>query len=234
MPWPTTPDDLIAVQRHLAAQTPPLWHPSETPPRLGACFACFPKGFEGPGAPGDRAWAAAVVTDAGRVAAQAVIRGEAPAAYRPGFLALREGPLLEAAVHALAMLPDVLLVDGTGRDHPRRAGLAVHLGAMLDVPAIGVTDRPLVAEGAWPPDEGGASSPLRIGGELVGAWVRTRVGSRPLVVHAAWRIDTETAVQVVLAAITDARTPDPLRLARRAAREARARSAGTRYGQLTQ
>lgn len=219
--WPTTPEELVVVQRQLAAQTPPLWHPSGTP-RLGACFVCFPRGFEGPGAPGDRAWAAAVVTAAGRRVAEAVIEGEARAAYRPGFLALREGPLLEAAVRALAVVPEVLLVDATGKDHPRRAGLAVHLGARLDLPTIGVTDRPLIAAGVWPPDEPGASSPLRIGDEVVGAWVRTLKGSRPLVVHASWRTEPDTAVRVVLAAITDARTPDPLRLARRAARDARA------------
>lgn len=186
---------------------------------------CFPKGFEGPGAPGDRAWAAAVVMAAGRVTAQAVIAGEAAAAYRPGFLALREGPLLEAAVRALPVFPEVLLVDATGRDHPRGAGLALHLGARLGLPTIGVTDRPLVAEGAWPPDAPGATSPLRAGGRIVARWVRTVRRSRPLVVHAGWRTDPEVAVQVVLAVTKEARTPEPMRLARRAARDARAASA---------
>ncbi len=183
---------------------------------------CFPRGFEGPGAPGDRAWAAAVVMAGGRVTAQTVITGEAAAAYRSGFLALREGPPLEAAVRALTVFPEVLLVDATGKDHPRGAGLALHLGARLDLPTIGITDRPLVAEGAWPPDTLGATSPLRIKDRIVACWVRTAKGSRPLVVHAAWRTGLEVAVQVVLAVTAGTRTPEPMRLARRAARTARA------------
>jgi deoxyribonuclease V len=137
-------------------------------------------------------------------------------------LALREGPALEAAVRRLRQPPDVLLVDATGRDHPRRAGLALHLGVVLGVPSVGVTHRPLLAEGAWPDDDSAASAPLLLGDELVGHWVRTRPGTRPLAVHAAWRTDAETAVKVVLAALAGRRAPEPLRRARQAAREARA------------
>ncbi|HEY8236284.1 MAG TPA: endonuclease V, partial [Gaiellaceae bacterium] len=71
-------------------------------------------------------------------------------AYEPGLLALREGPVLETAVRALTARPDALLVDATGRDHPRRAGLALQLGAILDLPSVGVTHRPLLADGDWP------------------------------------------------------------------------------------
>jgi deoxyribonuclease V len=86
------------------------------------------------------------------------VEGEAGAPYEPGLLALRGGPLLEAAVRALKNLPDVLLIDGTGRDHPRRAGIALHLGAVLDLPTVGVTHRALLASGEWPPDESGVRS----------------------------------------------------------------------------
>ncbi len=153
-----------------------------------------------------------------------MIEGAAGAAYEAGLLALREGPLLEAAVRALADPPEVLLVNSTGRDHPRRAGLALHLGGVLDLPTVGLTHRTLLAVGEWPPDEGGASTPLLLEDELVGYWLRTKPETRPLAVHAAWRTDPETAVQVVLAATGRARTPEPLRLARQAARLARARS----------
>jgi deoxyribonuclease V len=151
-----------------------------------------------------------------------VITGSAVAAYEAGLLALREGPLLEAAVRALPQPPGVLLVDATGRDHPRRAGLALHLGAILDVPTVGVTHRTLLATGDWPADARGAASPLHLDGEVVGHWVRTRVGRRPLAVHAAWRTGPETAVEVVLTCTHDLRTPEPLRRARTAARVARA------------
>src|SRR5207245_9997179 len=151
-PWPQTPDELVEVQLRLAALTPPLWRPSGAC-RVGACFVCFPRGFEGPGAPGDRAWAAAIITAGPQVIAHAVSEGEAAASYRSGFLALREGPSLERAVRALPETPDVLLADATGRDHPRRAGLALHLGARLDGPSIGVKHGPVVACGIWPQDE---------------------------------------------------------------------------------
>jgi deoxyribonuclease V len=173
----------------------------------------------GPGRPDDRAWAAAAL--GGDVA---VVEGVAGGAYEAGLLALREGPLLELAVRRLSERPEVLLANATGRDHPRRAGLALHLGSILELPTIGVTHRALLAEGEWPRDERRAESPLLIDGELVGYWLRTKRGTRPLAVHAAWRTEPETAARVVLAAVRRARTPEPLRLARRAARAARART----------
>jgi len=119
-------------------------------------------------------------------------------------------------------------VDGTGRDHPRAAGLALHLGAVLGIPTVGVTHRPLLAAGAWPGDERGAAAPLLLDGALVGFWVRTRAGARPLAVHAAWGTSPELAVEVVLACSGRARTPEPLRAARAAARKARAAAIGSR------
>ena len=118
--------------------------------------------------------------------------------------------------------PEVLVVNATGRDHPRRAGLALHLGAVLGLPTVGVTTRPLVAQGARPPDARGATAPLLLDNEVVGRWVRTRAGARPVAVHAAWQTDAQDAVQVVLAATRRARTPAPLRRARTLARTRRA------------
>jgi deoxyribonuclease V len=137
-------------------------------------------------------------------------------------MALREGALLEGSVRALGSTPDLVLVNATGRDHPRRAGLALHLGAVLDLPTVGVTHRSLVAEGSLPVAARGATSPLAIDGDVVAMWLRTRVGVRPVVVHPAWRTDVETAVEVVRRSLQRARTPEPLRRARRLARLARA------------
>jgi deoxyribonuclease V len=155
----------------------------------------------------------------------AVVTGRAPAAYVAGHLALREGALLERAARGLAAPPDVLLVDSSGRDHPRRCGLALQLGAMLGLPTVGVTHRPLKAEGEWPDDERGATSPLVLDGERVGYWVRTKPGTRPLAAHAAWRTGPEIAVEVLLTATERARTPEPLRRARAAARRLRGQHA---------
>jgi deoxyribonuclease V len=221
--WPTTADELLAVQATLAAAEPEPWYPSPSPdsPTVAGCFVCFPRGRSGPGTAGDPGWAGAAAYRRRRCVARAAITGAATAPYLPGLLALRVGSLLDAVVRELPVPPDVLLVDATGYDHPRRAGLARHLGAVLGVPTVGVTHRPLLAGGAWPADERGAATPLRLDGAIVGYWVRTRAGRRPLAVHAGWRTDPATAVDIVLAT-TRQRTPTPLREARRLARTARA------------
>ncbi|HEX2064195.1 MAG TPA: endonuclease V, partial [Acidimicrobiales bacterium] len=145
------------------------------------------------------------------------------APYKPGLLARREGPILAAVVRDLEVAPDVLLVDATGLDHPRRAGLALHLGAVVGRPTVGVTHRPLVATGRIPDLHSGATSPVEVDGLRVGYWVCTRTGARPVVAHAGWRTTPETAARLVVAASTEAaRTPVPLQEARRVAREARA------------
>jgi deoxyribonuclease V len=210
--WPRSREELEELQRALAAMRPEPWEPPERC-TVGAVFAAFSTRADRAGR--ERGWAAAV---AGEGRAELTFTPEAP--YEPGYLALREGRALEAVARALPSLPDVLLVDATGRDHPRGAGLALHLGAVLGVPTVGVTDRPLVAVVG----EGGA---LLLDGREVGRLLRTRASARPVCVHAAWRTDVETACRVVAACTSGrARTPEPLRLARFLARSARARDEG--------
>jgi deoxyribonuclease V len=211
--WPDTIEALVAVQEALARERPEPWTPPEHP-RVAGCFVCFPSDERGNG---DTAWAAAAVPPETATAV-----GVAHAEYLPGLLALRAGPVLEKAVRALETPPDVLIVDATGRDHPRRAGLAVHLGAQLDIPTIGVTHRTLLADGDWPEAERGAQSPLTLNGETVGAWLRIQPRARPIAVHAGWRTEPDTAVRIVMSVASKVRTPEPLRQARRAARLARA------------
>jgi deoxyribonuclease V len=223
--WPTSVDQLVAVQRALGLRRPEPWDPPPGDVVLGGCFVCFEPG-PGLGGGGERAWAAASLVRPGRGAAEAVVEGRASAPYRPGLLALREGPLLEAAVRALPGRPEVVLVNATGRDHPRRAGLALHLGAVLDLPTVGVTDRALVAEGPPPERPAWSTAPLRLEREVVGVWLRTREGVRPVAVHPAWRTNVPVAIEVVRRAPGRMRTPGPIRLARRAARRARASASG--------
>jgi deoxyribonuclease V len=227
--WPRSAQELIDAQRSLAVASPEPWPADPAAAArtaIGACAVYFPRGQTVRGARDDPAWAAAAVVRDGRVIAESIVRGEAGAPYEAGLLALREGPVLESAVRALELMPDVLLVDATGRDHPRRAGMALHLGSVLDVPTVGVTHRPLVASGAWPEDVRGAAAPLLLGGERVGVWLRTRAGTRPLAVHCGWRTRLETAVEVVLAVTGRYRTPTPFRAARQVARSARANAGG--------
>ena len=231
--WPDSDEELVELQSALALEAVAVlatdpWTMGDDP-LIGGCFVAFARGEAGPGHPGDRAWAAAVAWRArangppgGGVVARVVVAGRVPASYTPGLLARREGPLLAAAVERLRPVPDVLLVDASGLDHPRAAGLAVHLGAVAGVPTVGVTEEPLRAAGDRPPPQRGATSPLVLDGRIVGHWVCTRTGTRPVAVSAGWRTDPATAAAVVLAASSEAaRAPVPLQEARRAAREAR-------------
>jgi deoxyribonuclease V len=221
--WPATAPELIGLQHALGEMTPEPWQPPTTVLRIGACFVCF-EPVQGAGGAGDRGFAGAAITHRRRLLAAATVSGPAGGPYLPTLLALREGPLLEQAVRALPLAPDVLVVNATGRDHPRRAGLAMQLGAVLGLPTVGVTTRPLLAQGAWPADQRGATTPLLVEGEVVGCWVRTRAGAKPVAAHAAWQTDAQAAVQVVLAATRRARTPEPLRRARTLARTRRSRT----------
>jgi deoxyribonuclease V len=229
--WPADRDALIAEQRRLAVASPPEWRPVSRDVAIGACVICFARGQTGVGARGDRAWAAAAVMRGRRVVCEATIDGQAGGPYEPGLLALREGPTLEAAVRSLLLPPDVLLVDATGRDHPRGAGMALHLGAALGLPTIGVTHRPLLASGDWPDDRRGATSLLLLDGDRVGAWLRTRAGARPLAIHPGWRTTVEVAVEIAALASSGHRTPEPFRRARWLARVARSEAGEHRWRQ---
>jgi deoxyribonuclease V len=223
LPWPGDADSLAGWQDALAALRPAPWTVPSEPLSIGGCAVASTRRATGAGSAGEPGFAAAVVMVGDRLAATAVVRGVLRAPYAPGRLALREGPLLEEAVRALAVRPEVLLVRGAGRDHPRRAGLAVALGAALDLPTVGVTREPLAGRGDLPVDEPLALAPIRAGGDLVAFWVRTRAGARPLVAHAGWRTSPEVAADVVRRAARAARLPEPLREALRLARAARDR-----------
>jgi deoxyribonuclease V len=229
-PWPTNAQGLVAVQDELARATAAQWPTPADLGRVAGCFVCFERGRDGPGVAGDRGWVAACLASVEGEPLTSIVRGLAGAPYEPGLLALREGPLLEAALRSLPDAPDLLVVNATGRDHPRRAGLALHLGARLSLPSIGVTNRPLLATGAAPEDRRGAASPLRIGDEIVASWVRSRPGTRPLVAHPGWRTNPEQAIELLLRLTPRWRTPLPLRIARQAARLART-SAGVAQDQ---
>lgn len=222
--WAEDAEDLKQLQVELAARSlrEPVWAPTaERALVVGGVFVASPRGQEGAGWVGEPAWAAAVVVESGVLVDASVVHGSFDAPYVAGLLALREGRLLAEAVNGLQHKLEVLIVNASGRDHPRRAGLALHLGAVCDLPTIGVTDRPLLASGLEPGLQRGATAELVLEDELVGYRLRTRAGARPVVVHAGWRVDPRTACQVVLEVTRRGRTPTPLREARRLARTAR-------------
>ncbi|MEW6755990.1 MAG: deoxyribonuclease V [Candidatus Latescibacterota bacterium] len=137
--------------------------------------------------------------------------------YVPGLLSFREAPVIAAACAELERAPDLLLVDGQGIAHPRRLGLASHLGLLLERPTIGCAKSCLCGQGPGPGQERGSWSALRAGDEVVGAALRTRARVRPVFVSVGHRITLQEAIGWVLATTGRYRLPEPLRLAHQAA-----------------
>ncbi|MCZ6515278.1 MAG: deoxyribonuclease V [Acidobacteria bacterium] len=133
--------------------------------------------------------------------------------YIPGLLAFREVPVLLKAFRKLKIAPDLIFCDGQGTAHPRRFGIACHLGLLLDRATLGVAKSRLVGEFRQPADRSGASSELRDRGEVIGAVLRTRPGTRPVFVSPGHRMDFETALEMTLAVCDGYRIPKPTRVA---------------------
>jgi len=140
-----------------------------------------------------------------------VIEHEVTFPYVPGLLSLRELPLILAAIESLSQLPDLFLVDGQGIAHPRRFGIASHLGILLDRPTIGCAKSVLIGKGKQPSTKQGSWSSLKDKGESVGALVRSRADTQPLVVSIGHRIDLQSAVKIVLNCCDGKRIPKPIR-----------------------
>ena len=152
-----------------------------------------------------------------RRAGQAVAEVQATFPYIPGLLAFREIPAILAALEQLDGLPDVFMVDGQGLAHPRRIGIACHLGVVIDRPSLGCAKSLLVGKFGALPETAGSVSDLLDRGEVVGRVVRTRQGVKPVFVSVGHRIDLDGAVRLVMACTTRYRLPEPTRLAHRLA-----------------
>lgn len=139
--------------------------------------------------------------------------------YVPGFLSFREIPALLAALGKLRRMPDLLFCDGQGYAHPRRMGLASHLGILLDRPTIGCAKSLLIGTHKAVGREFGAWSEIVDGGERIGAALRTRVGARPVYVSAGHRVSLESAIRLTVSVCAGFRIPRPTREADRFVRE---------------
>jgi deoxyribonuclease V len=164
---------------------------------------------------GDTLFAAVVVVSMPDFGVVERVGVSAPARfpYVPGLLSFREAPPVLEAFERLKTRPDVVLCDGQGIAHPRRLGLACHLGLWLGLPTIGCAKSRLVGRYDEPGPERGARTPLVDRGEVVGAVVRTRARVKPLYVSPGHLCDLEGAVSVVLATATKFRLPAPARMA---------------------
>ncbi len=141
--------------------------------------------------------------------------------YIPGLFAFREGRGILSALHNLPCPYDAILFHGHGYAHPRRCGLASHIGVLIDRPSVGVADHLLVGHAETPGTERGGRTPVLDGDEVIGMAVRTQRGSRPVYVSVGHRTDLSQAVELVLMTTEKHRMPEPIRAADRMAREFR-------------
>jgi len=152
-----------------------------------------------------------------RLVAVELVQGNLEFPYIPGLLSFRESPLILAACRKLSLTPDLIIVDGQGVAHPRRLGLASHLGLFLDVPTIGCAKSRLCGSHDIPTEEAGSYTEVLDKGEVIGAALRTRTGVKPLYISIGHRISLENAIYWVLQCCRGYRLPEPTRLAHLAA-----------------
>lgn len=137
--------------------------------------------------------------------------------YVPGLLGFREGPVILEALDRLAQMPELLIFDGQGLAHPRRFGLACHIGLLTNTAAIGCAKSPLCGDYEEPGQDKGSYTMLIDKGEIIGAVLRTRTGVKPLFVSIGHRIDLPTAIKYVLDCCPRYRLPETTRWADRIA-----------------
>ena len=204
--WDLTPEEAIALQRELAAR---IQTTNGFDPDAIKSIAGIDVSLKGEGQ------AAVVVLSYPDLAPldQAVATAKLAFPYVPGLLSFRESPLVLAALEKLRALPDLLMIDGQGYAHPRRFGIACHLGLLTDRPAIGVAKSVLVGRYEPPGENAGDQSPLVHRGETVGVALRSKPRTNPLIVSIGHRIDLPTAVGFVQACLRGYRLPEPTRSA---------------------
>ncbi len=211
-PWDLSPTEAIALQRELASDVECVDRLPEKITRVAGVDVGFEDGWR-------IARAAVAVLSFPDLAPmeRSIARLDTAFPYIPGLLSFRELPaVLEALAH-LSEPPDVILCDGQGRAHPRRFGIACHLGLLLDLPTLGVGKTRLIGEHEEPGPERGDWTALLDKGEIIGATLRTRPGVKPLYISGGHRVGLESAVRLTLACLTRYRLPETTRAAHRLA-----------------
>jgi len=211
-PWNVTPQQAVAIQNRLRA----LVSLRDDLPEKVRCVAGVDVGFEEGGAV-TRAAVAKLSFPELALTDSVIARRPTSFPYIPGLLSFREIPAILDALQALCDLPDLILVDGQGYAHPRRLGIASHLGVLTDIPTIGVGKTRLLGTHADVPNQRGAWVPLLDKGETIGAVLRTRQGVKPVYVSPGHRIALPTAVEWVMRCTGRYRLPETTRHAHRLA-----------------
>ena len=221
--WPTTHRDLERLQRKLARRVDecePWTGITDGHPSIAGVFVSLPTNRL-KDQPRDIAWAAAVVMQDHEVVETATATRKLVRQYQVGYLSLTIGPILEDVVASLSVRPDLILVNAAGRDHMRGAGLAIQLGAAVEIPTVGVTEHPEIGDAPDPDTHRGDWTPVRIDNRLVGFRVRTASKANAVMAHAAWLTTPETARETVLRTTARQRMPEPLQRARDLSRRLR-------------
>ncbi len=210
--WDVSPAEAVQIQRESSARVVER-------DELGAIHyvAGVDVGFEGTDKHTARAAVVVLNFPALEPVDCAIARMPVTFPYIPGMLAFREAPVILKALEKLTIDPDVILVDGHGRAHPRRMGIACQLGLVLDFPTIGCAKSILVGKAAEPKQAVGAWTPLVDKGETVGAAVRTRAGVSPVYVTIGNKVTLDRAIKVVLQCCKGYRLPETTRYAHRVA-----------------
>jgi len=205
--WRLTPRQAIAAQRRLASLVSAV-PPARPPQRIAGLDAAFSRD-------GRDCIAGVILWDmeTGSLVEKHVACRPLAFPYVPGLLSFREAPALLAALRKLRQAPDALMCDGQGIAHPRRFGIASHMGILTGLPSIGCAKSRLIGEHENPPAPRGNCAPLRHDGAIVGAVLRTQNGVRPVYVSIGHRMDLETAIATVLKCAPRYRIPEPTRLA---------------------
>jgi deoxyribonuclease V len=217
--WPTTEAEAVARQNALAGRVNTS-APLGSFDLIAGCDIAYHLSEP-------RLFAAVIILRANdlSVVEECTIERDVTFPYIPGLLSFREVPALLAAFAELRHRPDVVMLDGQGLAHPRRFGLACHLGLWLNLPCVGCAKSWLVGDYAEPGPHAGDATPLIVGGETVGAVVRSAAGARPVYVSPGHNIDVASATAVVRATLSGYRHPAPTRAAHVAAN--RVRSSGS-------
>lgn len=212
--WPATPADAAALQDELRPLVDTVGPGPQVLHTAAGVDVAYPE-------TGDRVAAAAVVLDAGtlRPVESVTAAGTAGFEYATGFLAFRELPAISAVLRQLTTVPDLLVCDGQGLAHPRRFGLACHVGVLTGLPTVGVAKTP-PGPFDMPDEPRGSWTDLVDGGEVVGRALRTQDGVRPVFVSVGHRVNLETACAHVLALSPRYRLPETTRQSDRLARSA--------------
>lgn len=211
-PWHLNPDDAVALQKALASRLQTRAGPALTDIRTVAGVDVSVRD--------EVSCAAIVVLRFPALTILEVSQAQAPTPfpYIPGLLSFREGQVILAAYERLTITPDVLIFDGQGQAHPRRLGIAAHIGLWLELPTIGCAKSRLTGFHYEPGQNRGDFTPLlNARREIIGTVLRTRTAVKPVYVSPGHLCDLHSAVQIVLACTTRYRLPEPIRAAHAAA-----------------